>query len=44
MTLTSFTAGLIMLILMRHLVLRLATEFRDVRGERNGRGRASDSP
>ena len=44
MTLTSYTAGLIMLILMRHLVLRLATEFRDVRGERNGRERASDSP
>lgn len=44
MTLTSYTAGLIMLILMRHLVLRLATEFRDVRGERNGRERAADSP
>jgi hypothetical protein len=44
MTLTSYTAGLIMLILMRHLVLRLATEFRDVRGERSGRERASDSP
>ena len=43
MTVTSYTAGLIMLILMRHLVLRLATEFRDVRGERNGRERASDS-
>ena len=44
MTLTSYTAGLIMLILMRHLVLRLATEFRDVRGERNERERAPDSP
>jgi hypothetical protein len=44
MTLTSYTAGLIMLILVRHLVLRLAAEFRDVRGERNERERASDSP
>jgi hypothetical protein len=44
MTLTSYTAGLVMLILMRHLVLRLATEFRDVRGERNERERASVSP
>ena len=37
MNLTSYTAGLIMLILTRHLVLRLVTEFRDVRGEGNGR-------
>ena len=44
MTLTSYTAGLVMLILMRHLVLRLATEFRDVRGERHEQARASDSP
>ena len=44
MTLTSYTAGLIMLILMRHLVLRLATAFRDVRVERNLRERASDPP
>ena len=44
MTLTSYTAGLVMLTLMRHLVLRLVTEFRDVRVERNGRERASDSP
>lgn len=44
MTLTSYTAGLIMLILTRHLALRLVTEFRDVRVERNGRERASDSP
>ena len=41
-TLTSYTAGLIMLILMRHLILRLVTEFRDLRLERNGRDRASD--
>jgi hypothetical protein len=34
MTLTSHTAGLIMLILTRHLVLRLVTEFRDLRLER----------
>lgn len=43
-TLTSYTAGLIMLILMRHLVSRLVTEFRDLRLERNGRDRASDPP
>ena len=44
MTLTSYTAGLIMLILMRHLVLRLATEFRALRLERDARDRASDPP
>ncbi len=43
-TLTSYTAGLIMLILMRHLVLRLVSEFRDLRLERNERDRASDPP
>ena len=42
MTLTSYTAGLVMMILMRHLVLRLVTEFRGLRLERNGRDRASD--
>ena len=40
--LTSYTAGLIMLIAMRHLVLRLVGEFRDLRLERNGRNRVSD--
>src|SRR5262245_48195101 len=40
--LTSYAAGLIMLIVMRDLVLRLVGEFRDLRLERNGReiGRA----
>ena len=42
MTLTSYTAGLAMLILMRHLVLRWVTEFRDLRLERSERDRASD--
>ena len=37
MTATSYTAGLIMLISMRHLVLRLVTEFRDLRLERKNR-------
>jgi hypothetical protein len=43
-TLTSYTAGLIMLISMRHLVLRLVTEFRALRLERNARDRSSDPP
>jgi hypothetical protein len=42
-TLTSYTAGLLMMIAMRHLVLRLVTEFRDLRLERNGHGRAPDA-
>jgi hypothetical protein len=41
MTLTSYTAGLVILILVRHLVLRLAAEFRDLRVERR-RGGGSD--
>ena len=44
MNLASYSAGLIMLISTRHLVLRLVSEFRDLRGQRNGRARASDSP
>ena len=44
MNLTSYTAGLVVLISTRHLVLRLVSEFRDLRGERNGRERASDPP
>jgi len=43
-TLTSYTAGLIMLISMRHLVLRLVAEFRDLRVECNERDGASDPP
>ena len=43
-TLTSYTAGLVMMILMRHLVLRLVTEFRDLRVERDERGWPSDPP
>ena len=37
MTLTSYTTGLLMLILMRHLVLRWVSEFRDLRLERSER-------
>src|SRR5262249_59591144 len=42
MTLTSYTTGLVMLILMRHLVLRWFSEFRDLRLERSERDQASD--
>src|SRR5262245_21712251 len=41
MTLTSYTTGLVMMILMRHLVLRWISEFRDLRLERSER-EASD--
>jgi hypothetical protein len=42
MTLTSYTTGLVMLILMRHLVLRWVSEFRDLRLERSEPDQASD--
>jgi hypothetical protein len=42
MTLTSYTTGLVMLILMRHLVLRWVSEFRDLRLERCERDQVSD--
>jgi hypothetical protein len=42
MTLTSYTTGLVMLILMRHLVLRWVSEFRDLRLERSERDQVSD--
>lgn len=43
MILASYSAGLIMLILMRHLVLRLITEFRSLRLERDQDHGVSDS-
>jgi hypothetical protein len=42
MSLTSYTTGLVMLILIRHLVLRWASEFRDLRLESGERDQASD--
>ena len=40
-TLTSYTVGFIMLILVRHLILRLVGEFRSLRLERTQEGGAS---
>jgi len=42
-TLASYSAGLVMLILMRHFILRLLTEFRSLRLERVRGDRACDS-
>jgi len=41
MTVTSYTTGLVIMILMRHLVLRWVSEFRDLRLERGERDPAS---
>jgi hypothetical protein len=43
MTLASYAAGLIMLIFMRHLIMRLVAEFRSLRIERARGDRASDA-